>query len=261
MPYATNDGVRIYYEREGSGPPILMHHGFSMSHQAWREDGFVDALKDDYELVLFDQRGNGASDKPHDPADYTFDKRVADIVAVLDDAGIDRAVFWGYSLGGHVGYAIAQYAPERFRALIIGGQHPYARDPEPYRAQAERLRSGGMAKRVMEIEAGYGPIPPARRARILADDAEALAASSIAIGNAPSFADALANLGIPVLIYVGDRDGAYAEGARAVAGLPQVTFVTLTGCDHGQGGERADIVIPHVRAFLAGVTDTAHPQA
>ncbi len=93
MPYATNDGVRISYEREGSGPPIVLQHGFTRSLEGWRDSGYVAALRDDYELILVDARGHGKSDKPHDPAAYTLDKRVGDILAVLDDAGIARAIY------------------------------------------------------------------------------------------------------------------------------------------------------------------------
>jgi pimeloyl-ACP methyl ester carboxylesterase len=92
MPDATNDGVRIHYEREGNGPPLVLQHGFTGSLEGWRDSGYVDALKSAYELILIDARGHGRSDKPHDPAAYTLDKRAADVLAVLDDAGIERAI-------------------------------------------------------------------------------------------------------------------------------------------------------------------------
>src|SRR5919199_6165398 len=139
MPYATNAGVRIYYEREGNGPPLVLHEGFALSHQDWRDWGYVDDLNGHYDLLLMDPRGHGASDKPHDPAAYTYEQRVADVVAVLDDAGIERAVYWGYSMGGGVGYAAAHYAPARFRAFIVGGAAPSAGNPENARAAAEAL--------------------------------------------------------------------------------------------------------------------------
>jgi pimeloyl-ACP methyl ester carboxylesterase len=143
MPYATNDGVRIYYEREGSGPPLVMHIGFSLSHQDWRDWGYIADLNGRYDLLLMDPRGHGASDKPHDPTAYTFDKRVGDVIAVLDHAGIAQATYWGYSMCGWVGYAAAHYAPERFQAFIVGGASPYATNtPEAYVAWAARLRSG-----------------------------------------------------------------------------------------------------------------------
>ncbi len=252
MPYAMNDGVRIYYEREGTGSPIVVHHGFTLSILDMREWGFVDALKDEHTVIVMDARGHGASDKPHDPADYTFDKRVADVLAVLDDAGVARAIFFGYSMGGVVGYAAAHYAPDRFHAFIIGGAHPDAQDAVRFRQQAEELRAGGMAGYVERLERGGWAIPPAIRARKFANDAEALAASLIASGERPSFTEALVHLRVPMLVFAGDQDQpAHDEAQRAAAGKARVTFVSLPGYNHVSVTPGA--VMPHVRTFLADV--------
>ncbi len=254
MPYAMNGGIRIYYEREGHGPPLILLCGLTESLDSWRDFGYVDALRDAYELLLIDPRGHGRSDKPHDPAEYAYEERVADLTAVLDDEGIARAIFWGYSMGGHIGFAGTRYAPERFRAFIIGGNHPYPRDPDQMRQQAERFRSEGVAGFVAAGEQQNGPFPPAMRARMLANDSEALAASSVASGEAPSFADDLAHLRVPMLIYAGDHDQPNRDlAAQAVSSLTQVTFVTLPGLSHRGGIMRSDVVLPHVRAFLADV--------
>ncbi|MCH7787371.1 MAG: alpha/beta fold hydrolase, partial [Chloroflexi bacterium] len=63
MPYADNNGVKIHYEVEGEGPPLVLQHGFTRSLQGWRDNGYVTALKDDYKLIMVDSRGHGASDK------------------------------------------------------------------------------------------------------------------------------------------------------------------------------------------------------
>jgi pimeloyl-ACP methyl ester carboxylesterase len=67
MPYVDNDGVRIHYEVEGHGPSLVLQHGFTHSLRRWYLHGYVDALRNDYELVLIDARGHGKSDKPLDP--------------------------------------------------------------------------------------------------------------------------------------------------------------------------------------------------
>ena len=120
MPYADNDGVQIHYRVEGEGPPLVLQHGFSESVVDWYEAGYVDALRSDYRLILIDARGHGASDKAHDPDAYELERRVADVVAVLDGLAIEKAVFWGYSMGGWIGFGTAKYSQERFRALVIG---------------------------------------------------------------------------------------------------------------------------------------------
>ena len=120
MPYADNDGIRIHYQVEGEGPPLVLQHGFSESVVDWYEAGYVNALRSDYRLILIDARGHGASDKPHDPDAYALHRRVADVVAVLDALKIAKALFWGYSMGGWIGFGTAKYSQERFRALVIG---------------------------------------------------------------------------------------------------------------------------------------------
>src|SRR5215831_1188383 len=140
MPYATNHGVRIYYETEGSGPPLLLHCGFLQSLQDWRDAGYVAVLRDDFRLILLDPRGQGASDKPHDPAAYAVDAFVADVVAVLDDLGEATAHFRGYSMGGNIGAAMGHLAPHRCRSLVIGAAPGNPTDPATQRQWAARLR-------------------------------------------------------------------------------------------------------------------------
>ena len=92
MPSTNSDGVRIYYEVLGNaaGPPILLHHGFTGDWRDWQQFGYVDALGQDYRLLLLDARGHGASDKPHDPAAYAMDRRAGDVLAVLDAASVEQ---------------------------------------------------------------------------------------------------------------------------------------------------------------------------
>ena len=127
MPYVSNQGVRIHYHVEGHGPTLVLQHGQSDNLRAWYDAGYVDTLRDEYQLVLVDARGHGASDKPHDPEAYNIARNAEDIVAVLDALGIEKAHFWGHSMGGRIGFGIAKYTPERFHSLIIGSMSPYKR--------------------------------------------------------------------------------------------------------------------------------------
>jgi pimeloyl-ACP methyl ester carboxylesterase len=113
--------MRIHYEVEGQGFPLVIQHGYSDSMQTWYELGYVDALKRAHLVILVDARGHGASDKPHDTSAYAKDRQAADVVGVLDELQIQRANYWGYSMGGRIGFALAQYAPERFRCFVLGG--------------------------------------------------------------------------------------------------------------------------------------------
>ena len=72
MPYVDNRGVRIHYQVEGKGPPLVLQHGFTQSLEGWYRCGYVDALKPKYRVVLIDARGHGKSDKPHERAAYAW---------------------------------------------------------------------------------------------------------------------------------------------------------------------------------------------
>ena len=111
MPFVDNGGIRIHYQTEGKGPPLVLQHWSLATMKGWYDYGYVDALKNAYRLILVDGRGHGASDKPHEPEAYQLKLRVADIVAILDDLGIAQAHFFGYSLGGWIGFGAARYAP------------------------------------------------------------------------------------------------------------------------------------------------------
>ena len=77
-------------------------------------------------MVLLDARGHEASDKPHDPAAYGLLNHVADVLAILEALQLSKAHFFGYSMGGLIGFGLAKYAPGRVESLVIGGAHPYA---------------------------------------------------------------------------------------------------------------------------------------
>src|SRR5437899_3536222 len=91
MPYANNHSIRIHYQVEGEGPPLVLQHGFTSSLQNWYTYGYVAALRQSYQLILIDARGHGQSDKPYDPQAYALQHRVEDVLAVLDALQVDNA--------------------------------------------------------------------------------------------------------------------------------------------------------------------------
>ncbi|MFX0007046.1 MAG: alpha/beta fold hydrolase [Promethearchaeota archaeon] len=121
MPFFDNEGVKIYYEIEGEGPPVIMIHGFAANIEAnWKATNWVDVLKDDYKLILVDCRGHGKSDKPKDATQYG-EKINDDIVKLLDYLSIEKANFFGYSMGARITTDILLQKQKRFISAIIGG--------------------------------------------------------------------------------------------------------------------------------------------
>ena len=106
MPYVRNGDIRIHYQVEGSGQPLVLQHGFTDSLTSWYDFGYVAPLKHDYMLILIDARGHGDSDKPHDVAAYAMELRAADIVSVMNELRVSRAHYFGYSMGGWVGFGM-----------------------------------------------------------------------------------------------------------------------------------------------------------
>ena len=117
MPTIDRDGTKIHYEVHGSGPPLILTHGYSSTSAMWH--GQIEALSKRHRLILWDMRGHGQSDYPGDPSAYSEALTVGDIAAVLDQVGAAKAIVGGLSLGGYMSLAFYRAHPERVRALLI----------------------------------------------------------------------------------------------------------------------------------------------
>jgi pimeloyl-ACP methyl ester carboxylesterase len=249
MPFAQNDGIRIHYQTAGDGSALVLHHGTMGSGPDWQDLGYVEALKDRHKVILVDARGHGQSDKPHDPAAYDLRLRAADVVAILDDLGVQSANFFGYSMGGWIGFGLAKHFPERFNAFILGGAHPYAENTQAIR---DRMPTDPAAF-AAGLERTYGVLlTPARRARLLANDLVALRALT---QDRESLAEILPTMATPSLLFVGELDPRLAQGRRAASEMPNATFFSLPGCDHVGTTRRTEIIIPRIRAFLGELSE------
>jgi pimeloyl-ACP methyl ester carboxylesterase len=249
MLYADSQGIRIHYQVEGVGPPLVLQHGFTDSLQSWYDFGYVEALKPDYQLILVDARGHGASDKPHETEAYKPEYNVADIVSVLGGLGITRASFFGYSMGATIAFAMAAHASDRVSALIIGGGNPDPPPPSPHDSDPmlTALKQGAEA-----IPAIWGvPLPVPVKSRLMANDAQALIANRIALLARASFVPLLPRMRMPCLVYAGEVDGAYPAAKEAVGNMPSATFFSLPGLGHAEAFFRSDLVLPHIIRFLA----------
>ena len=139
MSYVKNEGVNIYYEEEGEGYPLFIHHGLGGSIKSWRDTGYIAPLAEKYRLVMMHARGHGKSDHSYIPEAYANRLMADDVLAVLDDLGIERAHFYGYSMGGRVGLALCKFAPERFSSMIIGGMGLVDRDSRYLQENREQV--------------------------------------------------------------------------------------------------------------------------
>jgi pimeloyl-ACP methyl ester carboxylesterase len=252
VPFAENRGVRIHYEIDGAGPPLVLQHGFLQSGRDWYRAGYVDALRTRRRLILIDARGHGESDRPHEPPAYTGQMMASDVVAVLDDLGLAVAEFWGYSMGARIGYMLMHADPARISAFILGGFAPRLGEHEEEPGEAEdKERFIALARRGMAALADeFGITEPDWRAELLALDPEALIASRKAYPDTLDFAPVLPKTAQPCLLYAGAEDEFYQGMQAAAALLPRGEFLGLPGITHQQAFARRDLVLPAVVAFL-----------
>jgi pimeloyl-ACP methyl ester carboxylesterase len=120
MPYATtDDGVKLYFEEAGSGTPIVFVHEFGGDHRSWEPQMRYFSRR--HRCVTFGARGYPPSDVPADVELYSQARAAADIVAVMDGAGIDRAHVVGLSMGGFATLHFGLDYPARARSLVVAG--------------------------------------------------------------------------------------------------------------------------------------------
>ena len=254
MPYTDNSGVRIHYHVEGDGPPLVLQHGLTSSLINWYAYGFVEELQKDFQLIMVDARGHGRSDKPHDPKDYDLKLRVNDVLAVMDDLGVDKAHYMGYSMGGRIGFGIVMHALNRFHSLIIGGMSPDTASGNITPQDRIALLRQGMAHYVADAEANEGPIEAGRRDRLLDHDPAALIAATTAPRGTDGLEELLPELDIPCLLYCGEADGFFTGAKEAYQAIPNAVFASFPGLNHGQTSRAAELVLPHVTEFLKKAT-------
>ena len=122
------DGRRLAWRTLGAGPPLLLVNGYAATGADW-DPTFLGLLVADHELICPDNRGVGDSELGG--AELTVDGMAADLEALLDARGLERASVLGWSMGGFVAQRLAQRAPERVPALVL-----IATDPGPGAALA-----------------------------------------------------------------------------------------------------------------------------
>jgi pimeloyl-ACP methyl ester carboxylesterase len=136
MPYAQVNGINLHYELEGQGQPLLLVMGLGAPAAAWDPD-FVQEMTKTHEVITYDNRGTGLSDKPDVP--YSIALFANDAVGLLDVLHIPRAHVFGVSMGGMIAQELAIHYPQRVASLILGcttpgGKHAVAAPPESLKA-------------------------------------------------------------------------------------------------------------------------------
>jgi pimeloyl-ACP methyl ester carboxylesterase len=261
MAYADNAGVDIHYEVVGSGPPLTLMHGMGGSIENWHRAGYVEALKDEFQLILVDSRGFGASGKPHEVAAYSREAKVGDVCAVLDDLGIDKTHYWGYSMGASNGWAMGMLRPDRLHSLILGGYPALPKEPSAdtivrWESRAKLMRAG-MDLYIAAVQMEGGPMSEANQANLLANDGEAYACQQLANLSWGVSDEEIHAMAVPAFVYSGTEDHAHPGFnnheicQHCVEIAPDARFVAVPGHTHTQTFQDREFIMPHVSSFLA----------
>jgi pimeloyl-ACP methyl ester carboxylesterase len=265
--YFDAAGVRIRYMEQGSGEPVVLVHGFTNRAELWTATGIAPELARDHRVIVFDLRGHGKSDKPHDPSRYGREMTL-DIVRLLDHLGIRRAHIIGYSLGGILTSQLLTLAPERFlSATLIAGPGRLEWDSAGARlaeGDAREMEHDCISRSLMLRLAPAGAPPPedslkAFSVRCFADSTQdrfALAAVTRSRGGHAITPAAAAAVTVPTLAIVGSDDP-QRRGTEALAALrPSVKLVIVDGATHAgaRGILRRPELIAAVRGFVGGHT-------
>ena len=253
MPKLSRDGIDIYYEVHGSGPPVLLTHGYSSTAEMWQ--GQVEALAKHHRLVLWDMRGHGRSDYPEDPSAYSEAATVADMAALLDEVGAASAIVGGLSLGGYMSLAFYRAHPERVRALLIIDTGPGFKKDEAREAWNKRARD--TAER-FEREGLSGLQAYSReRSEATHRDAKGLAhaARGMLSQRDAGVIELLPAIAVPSLIVVGADDTPFLAASDYMAAkIPGAKKCVIPSAGHAVNIDQPAAFIAAVLPFLDGLS-------
>lgn len=275
--YADSDGVKIHYVSAGEGPLVVFIHGFPDFWYSWRAQ--MAGLADNFRVVAIDQRGYNLSDRPTGVANYDMSLLVADVAAVIRDAGADSATIVGHDWGGAVAWQVAFRQPALVERLVIlnlphprGMARELATNPtqRANSAYAQRFREGSPTD--PDILFG-GPMTAESLAGWVRDDAirkryvEAFRRSDfnamlnyykrnyppLPPAGGPTPEVETPRLAMPVLMFHGLEDRALDAAGLNDTWLwldADLTLVTVPGAGHFVQQDAADLVTETLRWWL-----------
>lgn len=269
MEVRTSDGVRLAVEVAGSGPPLVLAHG----HGGAKEDfaDHVDALAEHHTVVVFDQRGHGASEKPGALDAYSLDRLASDLLDLVDALGFPRVRALGHSMGGMAMRRALLRAPERFEAVVFMDTAP---GPIPGfdREMLELAVQVGLEEgkeRLRELLDAFSPLDNPAYQRLLAErpgferfqerkwaDVSLVAWCALmrSIGHQDDDLAALAGVRCPALVLVGELDRPFLGPARAFAAtIPGARLVVVPDAGHSPQFENPSRWRDALEEFLLGL--------
>lgn len=266
--FETVDGVRVRYVRAGSGPAVVLLHGFTSSIVTWRD--VLPGMARRHDVLALDLPGFGGSDQPPDLSARLYPRLV---LALMDRTGIVRASLVGNSMGGAVAIGVAAEAPERVDRLVLIDSAGFNLSPgdRPFMVRLAGSWGGALAERlpirralvraalrqVFFDDAQVTPerveeyVAPLLRPGTMASVRSLLASQG---AEAAAFQRTIAGVRAPTLVLWGRQDAwiPLEHAGRFAAAIPGARTVVLEACGHMPQEERPGETLRLIEAFLAG---------
>ncbi len=249
MPKLNRDGVNLNYEIHGSGPAILLSHGYSATLEMWR--GQIEPLSRHHQLIIWDMRGHGQTDSPEDPSLYSEEATIADMAALLDAAGARQAIVGGLSLGGYMSLAFYRVCPERVRALLLFDTGPGFKSDEARAAWNQRAMETAnnfetQGLNALQSRSREMKMSTHRSAAGLAHAARGMLAQRDA-----NVIKSLPEIKVPTLIVVGADDAPFLASADYMATkISNAQKVVIPHAGHASNLDQPEMFNEAVMGFL-----------
>ena len=251
MAKLNREGVGIHYEVHGSGPAILLSHGYSATCRMW--DGQVAAFKDRYKVIVWDMRGHGESDYPTDPAAYSEALTVGDMAAILDACHAPSAIIGGLSLGGYMTLAFHLRHPGRCRALMLFDTGPGFKKNEAREAWNQRARARGDDLDARGL-AALGSSDEVRLSQHRSASGLAGAARGMLAQETDGVIQSLETVAAPTLLLVGSNDTNFLAATDYMAAkIPRAAKVVIPDAGHAANLHQPAAFNRAMEGFLASL--------
>jgi pimeloyl-ACP methyl ester carboxylesterase len=256
MAEAQLNGITIHYEDSGSGPAVFLTHGYAAAGAMW-EPQRRPLNEAGYRLVSWDIRGHAETESPDDPAQYSEALTIADIAALMDMLGIERAVVGGLSLGGFMSLAYQLAHPERVRALLLCDTGP------GYRSDEARAKWNRMAERSAVNFEEKGLDAAGRSPEVQAAVKHHKSAAGLAHSARGMLAqvdsrviDHLPEIDVPTLVIVGEKDEPYQDASRYMQSkIPGARLDVIPDAGHAANMDQPEAFNRVVLEFLGSLPD------
>ena len=244
MDHFSSNGIDIAYVDIGSGPPILLIHGFGSNHAVnWQATNWITTLTEaGRRVVAMDVRGHGESQKLYDPEMFRPALMAEDAANLLDHLAISRADVMGYSMGGRIAARLAIHHPDRVNALVIGGM---GYNLVVGIGGEEEIVAALNAPSLDEVTGDAG-----RAYRKFAEQtrSDRGSLSACILGQRePIPAEDLATIRAPTLVAVGEKDKVAGSAKELAALIPGAEVLIIPNRDH--------MLATGDRTFKAGVLE------